>query len=615
MATTQTGELVDGRYKVDRKIGSGGMADVWLAEDIELGRKVALKILHDRFAQDKEFVERFRREASHAAGLQHPNVVGVYDRGEVGDSYYIAMEYVEGDSLKELIDQGMAVPAAVSVIRQVLEAARFAHQKGIVHRDMKPQNVLIDADGRAMVTDFGIARAGSSEITQTGSVMGTAQYLSPEQAQGKETTPTSDIYSIGVVLYEALTGNVPFEADSPVAVALKQVQEVPRRPSAINPEVPPALDAVVMRALAKNPDARFSDAKSFMDALDEAEARPDTPRSEDTASYPAVGVFGEHDDGGPADDDLDRRDRRGLRRWIVLGLLVSAIAALVAFGLTRPSETEVPSVIGQDVAAATEVLEGRGFDVDTTLVANAAPRDTVLEQDPTALENAEEGSTVNLTVSSGPGTVEVPDVSGLAPKQAAAELDDVGLEVQSEERFDDTVSKGSVIGTEPAAGIQVAGGSTVKLLVSKGSDKVDVPAVVGQTTEQAVSAIETAELTASIQQRVDAAPEGQVVAQTPTGGQKLKRGGQVTIFVSSGTAQIPNVIGAGRQTAVSLLKKAGFKPVVGTDPSAPPEQAGLVTKQFPLGGSSATRGSTVQISVGAAAPPPTTTTPTTPAVP
>src|SRR6185503_17997713 len=206
------------------------------------------------FSQDQEFVERFRREASSAAGLQHPNVVGVFDRGEFRDSYFIAMENVEGDSLKDLINDGMTVAAAVEVTRQILEAERFAHKKGIIHRDIKPQNVLIDADGRARVTDFGIAKAGSSEITQTGSVMGTAQYLSPEQAQGKEVTAQSDLYSTGVVLYEALTGEVPFEADSPVAVALKQVQEVPRRPSAINPEVPPALDAVVMRSLAKQPE-------------------------------------------------------------------------------------------------------------------------------------------------------------------------------------------------------------------------------------------------------------------------------------------------------------------------------------------------------------------------
>ena len=280
MAEPETGAVVDERYRLDRKIGSGGMADVWLADDTELDRKVAIKILHDNFAQDSEFVQRFQREAQAAAGLQHPNVVGIFDRGS-----FIAMEYVDGPSLKDLVKGGMSPKDAIDFTRQILNAARFAHRKGIVHRDLKPQNVLIDGEGRARVADFGIARAGeNSDITATGSVMGTAQYISPEQAQGKPTTPRSDIYSIGVILYEELTGRVPFEGDSAVAVALKQVSEAPRRPSAINPNVPPALDAVVMRALAKDPDARFKDADAFLKALDAAEKAPDTPRQQDNAA-------------------------------------------------------------------------------------------------------------------------------------------------------------------------------------------------------------------------------------------------------------------------------------------------------------------------------------------
>ena len=219
--------LVDDRYRILRRLGWGGMADVWLAEDTQLGRKVALKVLHDRFAQDQQFVERFRREASSAAGLQHPNVVANFDRGQVDDTYYIAMQYVEGATLKELIQRGLTVPQALAIVRQVLEAARFAHAHGIVHRDLKPHNVLVDDEGRATVADFGIARAGHSEITQTGSVMGTAQYLSPEQAQGLEVGRPSDLYSIGVMLYETLAGQVPFEADTAVAVALKQISEQP----------------------------------------------------------------------------------------------------------------------------------------------------------------------------------------------------------------------------------------------------------------------------------------------------------------------------------------------------------------------------------------------------
>src|SRR3954451_1842092 len=245
----ERGQDVDGRYRLVGRLGSGGMADVWLADDTMLERQVALKFLHERFNQDEQFVERFKREAQSAAGLQHPNVVGVYDRGEWDGRHFIAMEYVDGATLKDLIDRGLTVGEALEIVRQILAGARFAHERGIVHRDLKPQNVMVDAEGRARVTDFGIARAGVSEITQTGSVLGTAQYLSPEQAQGLEVGPPSDLYSIGVILYEALTGRLPFEADTPVAVALKQISERPRPPSELNPNVTPALDAVVLRAL------------------------------------------------------------------------------------------------------------------------------------------------------------------------------------------------------------------------------------------------------------------------------------------------------------------------------------------------------------------------------
>ena len=270
---TQT--VVDGRYKVLNRIGSGGMAEVYCAEDLQLGRNVALKVLHPRFAEDEEFVERFRREASSAAGLQHQHVVSVYDRGEWDGTYYIAMEYMHGRSLKNIIQEEAPLePArAIDLTMQVLRAARFAHRRGVIHRDLKPHNVIVDDSGtapHAKVTDFGIARAGASDMTETGSIMGTAQYLSPEQAQGHAVSATSDLYSVGIVLYELLTGRVPFEGESAVTIALKQVNEHAVPPSAFNPAVTPDLEAVVMRALEKNPARRFPDAQAFMDALDQA---------------------------------------------------------------------------------------------------------------------------------------------------------------------------------------------------------------------------------------------------------------------------------------------------------------------------------------------------------
>ena len=338
----EAGQQIGDRYRLIQRIGSGGMADVWSAEDAMLHRTVALKFLHDRFGQDAQFVERFRREAQSAAGLQHPNVVGVYDRGEHEGRHWIAMEYVEGASLKDLIIRGLSVAEAVEIVRQILAGAKFAHERGIVHRDLKPHNVMVDPDGRARVTDFGIARAGASEITQTGSVLGTAQYLSPEQAQGFEVGAPSDHYSVGVILYEALTGRVPFEGESAVAIAMKQVTEPPRPPSELNPQVSPALDAVVLRALAKDPANRFQSADEFLEALNAAEADPTTPMS--TAAYAAVAAV------PVVDPEEEERRRKNRRRLIILGIIALLIAALVAYALTRTDQELVPAVIGETQA-------------------------------------------------------------------------------------------------------------------------------------------------------------------------------------------------------------------------------------------------------------------------
>ena len=295
----ESGTVIDGRYEVLSRIGTGGMADVYLARDQLLGRQVAVKLLHHRFAEDQEFVERFRREASSAAGLSHPNVVAIFDRGEWDGTYYIAMEYLPGRSLKAVVrEQAPLEPAAaIDIVIQILQAARFAHRRGVIHRDLKPHNVILDEEGRAKVTDFGIARAGASDMTLTGSIMGTAQYLSPEQAQGHAVSAASDIYAVGIVLYELLTGTVPFDGETAVTIALKQVSATPLPPSAVvshapthppgvasthpadaastgtrapapaRAAIPPELDAVVLRALAKDPAERFADADEFIAAL------------------------------------------------------------------------------------------------------------------------------------------------------------------------------------------------------------------------------------------------------------------------------------------------------------------------------------------------------------
>jgi beta-lactam-binding protein with PASTA domain/predicted Ser/Thr protein kinase len=614
MANPRKGTMVDDRYRLDHKIGSGGMADVWLAEDTELDRNVAIKILHDRFAQDGEFVQRFQREAQSAAGLQHPNVVGIFDRGSFGDTYFIAMEYVDGPSLKDLVKGGMSTKDAIDFTRQILKAARFAHRKGIIHRDLKPQNVLIDDEGRARVADFGIARGGeNSDITATGSVMGTAQYLSPEQAQGKPTTPQSDIYSIGVILYEALTGRVPFEGDSAVAVALKQVSEAPRRPSAINPDIPPALDAVVMRALAKDPEARFKDADAFLKALDAAEKAPDTPRPQDTAAYAAVSPEGDADVPGDDEEDYDDYDpdRRRRWRWIAIALLACGVAALVAYALTRPTHQAIPDVIGKTSDQASQILDDKGFKVAIKAVPSAAPRDQVVEQDPIPTDRgggkAEEGSTVTLSVSSGPAIAAVPSVVGLDEAEATKRLENVGFKVNAMEEFSKTVPRGAVIGTSPAAGTQLSTVQPVTLLVSRGANTVVVPNVVGLSDQAALAALSNAGLSGTEIQKDSTEPAGKVLSQSPGAGKRVGRGSGVTIFASTGAITVPDVTGQDRQAAVNALKKAGFTVAVTDQTTTDPAQINRVISEFPPGGSRGQRGDTVTIAVGVAAP--TVTTP------
>ncbi len=479
--------LVDGRYRILRRIGSGGMADVYCAEDSHLGRQVAIKVLHRRFAQDQEFVERFRREAKSAAGLNHPNVVGVFDRGEHEGTYYIAMEYLTGRTLKDIVTAEAPLPQerVIDLGTQILQAAGFAHRHGVIHRDFKPHNVIVDELGHAKVTDFGIARAGASEMTETGSIMGTAQYLSPEQAQGHAVTATSDIYSIGVMLYEMLAGRLPFEGDSAVAVALKHLSEQPPPISQWRPDVHPALEAVVMAALAKDPAQRWQSAEDLAAALEAARAQIEAGHNggQDTAAFAPIAMPAEDATAAtqvagapepvlaPVADPRREEERRW--PWIAIGLLtlalIGALLYVILSGTLTAEKKDVPRVTGKQLVEARAVLERAGFEVQTERVRSAQPFDQVVDQDPNPGEQADEGSTVTLEVSRGPGDVLVPAVANLRQGVAIQELEDAGLKVTVDQEPSDKVKKDFAIRTLPREATKVTRGTRVRLFVSSGT--------------------------------------------------------------------------------------------------------------------------------------------------
>jgi beta-lactam-binding protein with PASTA domain/tRNA A-37 threonylcarbamoyl transferase component Bud32 len=593
--------IIDGRYRVIKRLGSGGMADVYCAEDQQLGRRVALKLLYRHFAEDEQFVERFRREASSAAGLQHPNIVGIYDRGEWNGTYYIAMEYIEGRTLKDVIrERGPAPPeAAVDIVLQILRAARFAHQRGVVHRDIKPHNVLIDDEGRVKVTDFGIARAGASDMTETGLIMGTSQYLSPEQAQGKPVDARSDLYSIGIVLYEMLTGRVPFDAESPVAVALKQVSERPVPPRELNPEIPAALESVVLRAMEKSPARRFADADEFIAALQTGHLEPIAPP-------PAL----------PPVAEVWEEERRG-RRWWVWLLVVLALAA-IALGIylvLKPQQLEVPNVIGRKEATASQILQNRGFEVNIERVANAdVERDEVAAQDPRPKTQAPEGSTVTITVSTGPGEASVPDVHGLTRADAEDQLRTAGFEPKVEQVFSADVRKGRVIDTSPPQGSLIERGSSVTLRISRGPEQAAVPDVVGETEDNARNAIESAGLRVgevTEKETVDKDP-GTVLEQSPASGKTVAKGSAVKLTVAKAPPDVtvPDVVDQTEDDARRMLEDAGFEVRVREETVTAPADDGIVLDQSPGGLEKRPKGSRVRIVVGrlgTATPTPTPT--------
>jgi eukaryotic-like serine/threonine-protein kinase len=622
--------LVDGRYRILRRIGSGGMADVYCAEDSHLGRQVAIKVLHRRFAQDQEFVERFRREAKSAAGLNHPNVVGVFDRGEHEGTYYIAMEFLTGRTLKDIVTTQAPLPqeSVIDIGTQILEAAGFAHRHGVIHRDFKPHNVIVDELGHAKVTDFGIARAGASEMTETGSIMGTAQYLSPEQAQGHAVTATSDIYSIGVTLYEMLAGRLPFDGDSAVAIALKHLSEPPPPISQWRPDVHPALEAVVMAALAKDPAQRWQSAEDLAAALEAARAQIEAGHNggQDTAAFAPIPMPVDEATAAtqpagatapviaPVAEPHAERERRW--PWFTIGILtlalIGALLYVVLSGALTTEKKEVPRATGKQLVAARALMERAGFEVETERVRSSQPFDQVVDQDPNPGEEADEGSTVTLEVSDGPGTVLVPPVANLRQGQAIRELEDAGLKVTVDTESSDRVKKDIAIRTVPSEGKEVTKGTRVRLLVSSGPEQIAVPDVTGLSRESAEARLRDDGFGVSVAEQESDETEGDVISQDPAGGTELTRGETVTITVSTGRPQVdvPDVIGLRERSARSRLSSAGLEPVTQERTVTDPAQDGVVIEQRPGSGTQLDEGRQVVIVIGVlevAEPPPTTT--------
>lgn len=649
-----------GRYEVRSLIGRGGMAEVHLGFDTRLHRIVAIKMLRIDLARDSIFQARFRREAQAAASLNHPNIVAVYDTGEEvitapdgrGVSVpYIVMEYVEGHTVKELLADGTPVPIdeAVEIVSGVLSALEYSHAAGLVHRDIKPGNIMLTTDGKVKVMDFGIARAladSQATMTQTNAVVGTAQYLSPEQARGEQVDARSDLYSTGVVLFELLTGRPPFRGDSAVAVAYQHVSAIPPTPSSITPDVPESLDRVVMKALAKNRDDRYSSAAAMRADLIRAVRGTDVnapatqvwaaaaandgatqtlamapppppdhtgaPVASPTSTMTAVGEDGE--DG----QEPQKKKRTG---WIIA--LVILAVALVAGGIAlamnqnrAPEQVAVPEgLVNSAPADAQAKVEAAGlvWEVsDDTVASDDVAEGDVAKVHPAEGTMVDEGSTVTATLSSGPSTISVPDgLVGMSPADAQKAVEDAGLTwAEGPTVASDDVDEGKVAKVSPASGEPIAKGGTVTANISSGSSSSTVPDVTNQTQSAALQALQSAELTVGQFTTQDAPGVAKdiVVSTDPAAGETVPKGSSVNIVVGSGNVRIPDgLVGKSRDDVVGQLNELKLNTTVTEEVNAAP--AGEVISVSASGLVPIDTNVTVVVSTGPASPTPASPTP------
>ena len=558
--SAQPPQILAGRYALQGLIGQGGMADVQLAHDQVLDRQVAVKILHSRYSDDPSFLERFKREARATASLNHANMVAVYDTGEQDGRPFIVMEYVKGRSLRDVLRrEGVLPQRAAEMAGDAALALHYAHERGLIHRDVKPANIMVSDEGQVKVTDFGIARAVNAEtVTQTAAIFGTAAYIAPEQAQGMTVDARTDVYSLGVVLYEMLTGQQPFTADSAVALAYKHVSEDPVRPTQINREVPPALEAVVLKAMAKNPANRYASARELHDDIQRAVrgeriAAPSVMAYAPTQAIDRTTMLPPPVATTTVIEEEEPRGNRGFG-YVALIVLIILLAAFAAFFIARLLQTEdirlveIPNVVGDPVTRAQQKMADAGFETEIKRTTDdAAKENTVLATDPEAGETLEDGSTVVLTVSRGPELVEVPRLKGLTVEEANVLIQDEGLKVGSPTSLrSDAVERGRIISSSPKAGIEVEKDTVVDYVVSDGPATVLIPDVARMAEPDArqalLNACETPPcLDVTVERRYnDDIPEDSAIATRPARGTRVDYGSGVLLLISQGPEPQPS---------------------------------------------------------------------------
>lgn len=627
MAGSMIGKTLNDRYQLTERVGIGGMAEVYRAQDTVLDRIVAVKVMLPQYAADQTFQQRFRQEAASAAKLQSPYIVSIYDWGLDADdeTYYIVMEFLKGTDLKTAIKERGAINQrkAAEIGSQVAQALQVAHDGGIIHRDIKPQNIMIQPDGNIKVMDFGIARAGDAGLSQTATVLGTAHYISPEQAQGKDLTGLSDVYSLGIVLYEATTGRLPFEGTDSVSVAVKQVNEMPAAPRSINPDIDPVLEAIIMKAIAKDPAQRFASAQDMRQALNDylaGRAIPGLgahndktqvlgagiPPMDGTAVMPkaagtaaGLGQTTAYRNNTTPPKQPPQSARNKVIIGIVAAVVVAIIVGVVAFAIGGNEEKQiVPDVTNMSLGEAKTALEEAGFKIgtETEVFSSTVDSGLVVSTNPPGGQEAIKGSRIDLNVSKGTEQVSVPDLKGQTEEEAMRTLSSYGLNGQKGDAvYSDNVKEDCVAEQEQPAGSSLNKGDTVVFHLSKGAENVSVPNVVGASASNAENSLINAgfKVNSSYRYSSDVA-EGRVISQDPSG--TAAKGSTITIYVSNGPEEgdVPNVVEESESSATTTLKNAGFKVSVKKMASSTVDE-GKVISQDTLG--KANKGTTVTIVV------------------